>query len=37
MNSNGGDNITTNKQKQTRKTAFIIGDSMVKNLMLFTY
>ena len=32
INSNGGDNITTNKQKQTRKTAFIIGDSMVKKI-----
>ena len=30
MNSSGGDNTNTNKQKQTRKTAFIIGDSMVK-------
>ena len=32
INSNGGHNITTNKQKQTRKTAFIIGDSMVKKI-----
>ena len=32
INSNGGDNTNTNKQKQTRKTAFIIGDSMVKNI-----
>ena len=31
VNSNGGDNTNTNKQKQTRKTAFIIGDSMVIN------
>ena len=30
--SNGGDNTSTNKQKQTRKTAFIIGDSMVKKI-----
>ena len=30
INSNKGDNITTIKQKQTRKTAFIIGDSVVK-------
>ena len=32
INSNGGDNTNTNKQKQTRKTAFIIGDSMVKKI-----
>ena len=32
INSNGGHNITTNKQKQTRKTAFIIGNSMVKKI-----
>ena len=32
INSNGGNNITINKQKQTRKTAFIIGDSMVKKI-----
>ena len=31
INSNGG-NTNTNKQKQTRKTAFIIGDSMVKKI-----
>ena len=30
INSNGGDITNTNKQEQTRKTAFIIGDSMVK-------
>ena len=32
INNNGGDSITTNKQKQARKTAFIIGDSMVKKI-----
>ena len=32
INSNGGDNSNTSKQKQTRKTAFIIGDSMVKKI-----
>ena len=32
INSNGGDNSNTNKQKQTRKTAFIIRDSMVKKI-----
>ena len=32
INSNGADNTNTNKQKQTRKTAFIIGDSMVKKI-----
>ena len=32
INSNGGNNITTNKQKQTRKAAFAIGDSMVKKI-----
>ena len=31
-NDNNEDNINTNKQKQTRKTAFIIGDSMVKKI-----
>ena len=30
--SNGGDSTNTNKQKQTGKTAFIIGDSMVKKI-----
>ena len=32
ISRNGGDNTNTNKQKQTRKTAFIIGDSMVKKI-----
>ena len=32
INSNGGHNITTNEQKQTRKTAFIIKDRMVKKI-----
>ena len=32
INSNGGDNTNASKQKQTRKTAFIIGDSMVKKI-----
>ena len=32
INSNVGDNTNTNKQKQTRKTAFIIGDSIVKKI-----
>ena len=32
ISSKGGDNTNTNKQKQTRKTAFIIGDSMVKKI-----
>ena len=32
INSNGDGNITTNKQKENRKTAFIIGDSMVKKI-----
>ena len=32
INSNGGDNTNTKKQKQTRKTVFIIGDSMVKKI-----
>ena len=32
INSYGGHNITTNKQKQTRKTAFIIKDRMVKKI-----
>ena len=32
INRNGGNNITTKKQKQTRKTAFIIGDGMVKKV-----
>ena len=37
INSNGGNNITTNKQKRTRKTAFIIGDSMVKKRLMVIY
>ena len=32
INSNGGNNTNTNKQKQTRETAFIIGDSLVKKI-----
>ena len=32
INSNGNTNITTNKQKQIRKTVLIIRDSMVKKI-----
>ena len=32
ISSNGDNNITINKQKETRKTAFIIGGSMVKKI-----
>ena len=32
INSNGGSNTSTNKQKQNRETAFIIGDSIVKEI-----